>query len=78
MKAGKKEKKQVELVNAWNEKHEPGIEVIVKMDDKTKRRTKTMSKAYMLGAYRDYPGHTAVIWLDDKIGCYMLERVRVC
>lgn len=76
MKAGKAEKKQVDLVNAWNQEHQPGINVIVTMDDKKEVRTKTRSEAQMLGACRDYPGHTAVIWLEGISGCYSLDRVR--
>lgn len=77
MKAGKEEKKQVELVNAWNKEHQPGIDVIVRKDDESEVRTKTTSEAFMLGACREYLGHTAVISLDGfKFGPYMLERVR--
>ncbi len=76
MKIGKAEKKQVELVNAWNKEHQPGIDVIVTMDDKKEVHTKTRSEAQMLGASGDYPGHTAVVWLEDISGCYSLDRVR--
>ena len=76
MKAGKHEKKQVSLVEAWNKEHQPGLEVIVVKDDQTEERTKTGSEAFMLGECRDYPGHTAVIQLKGISGCYMLERVR--
>ena len=76
MKVGKKEKKQVALVEAWNKEHQPGLDVIVTKDDQTEVRMKTRSEAFMLGACREYPGHTAMIQLDGIIGCYMLERVR--
>lgn len=76
MKVGKKEKKQVELVNTWNKLHQPGIDVIVVKDDETEEGTKTRSEAFMLGKCGDYPGHTAVIQLEGIPGCYMLERVR--
>jgi len=76
MKAGKKEKKQVSLVEAWNKEHQPGLDVIVVKDDQTEEHTKTRSEAFMLGVCRDYPGHTAMIQLDGIRGCYMLERVR--
>lgn len=76
MKAGKAEKKQVELVNAWNKEHNPGVDVIIKRDDETETRTKTRSVAYMLGSNRDYPGHTAVIMLEGISGGYSLDRVR--
>lgn len=76
MKAGKAEKKQLDLVNAWNKDHKPGIDVIVRMDDESDVRTKTRSEAYMLGASGNYPGHTAVIMLEGIIGCYSIDRVR--
>lgn len=76
MKFGKEEKKQVELVNAWNKEHQLGIDVIVKMDDESEVRMKTRSPAYMLGSSGDYPGHTAVIMLRGISGCYSLDRVR--
>ena len=77
MKAGKEEKKQVELVSAWNKEHQIGIDVIVIKDDTSEVRTKTTSEAFMLGKCREYPGHTAVIGLDGfNFGAYMLERVR--
>lgn len=76
MKARKAELKQVELVNAWNKEHQPGLDVIVIMDDNKEVRTKTRSEAQMLGACGDYPGHTAVIWLEGISGCYSLDRVR--
>lgn len=76
MKIGKKEREQVKLVEDWNSKHSVGIEVIVTKDDKTERRTKTRSAALMLGASGEYPGHTAVIWVDGVPGCYALERAR--
>lgn len=76
MKVGKQEKKQLYLVNAWNKGHKPGIDVIVRKDDKSEVRTKTRSEAFMLGASGDYPGHTAMIQLEGISGCYSLERVR--
>lgn len=76
MKAGKAEKKQLALVNAWNKDHKPGIDVIVRKDDKSEVPTKTRSEAFMLGASGNYPGHTAVIMLEGISGCYSLDRVR--
>lgn len=76
MKAGKKEKKQVALVEAWNKEHQPGLDVIVVKDDQKEERTKTRSEAFMLGSSGDYPGHTAMIQLDGISGCYSLDRVR--
>ncbi len=76
MKVGKKEKEQLKLVDDWNKDHKTGTDVIVKKDDKSEVRTKTRSEAYMLGSSGDYPGHTAVIMLEDISGCYSLDRVR--
>lgn len=76
MKVGKEEKRQVELVDAWNEVHKIGIDVIVTLDNTAEMPTKTRSEAFMLGKCRDYPGHTAVIFLEDISGAYSLERVR--
>lgn len=76
MRVTKKEKQQVELASNWNRTHEPGIDVIVTLDNKTTKQTKTRSKAYMLGESGDYPGHTAVIMLLGISGCYKLDRVR--
>lgn len=63
-------KQQERLVREWNEKYPVGTPVIVTKDDGTKTKTVTVNEATMLG------GHTAVAWLKDIRGCYMLERVR--
>lgn len=76
MKVGKIEKKQVALVEAWNKEHPIGTKVVVTRSDEI-CHTKTRSKAQMLGSSGDYPGHTAVIWLEGIAGCYTLERVRL-
>jgi hypothetical protein len=68
--------KEQKLVNDWNKKHQVGIDVIVTKDDGSIVPTKTRSEAWMLGACRDYLGHTAVIQLEDISGCYALDRVR--
>lgn len=76
MKVGKNEKEQVKRVKAWNKEHQIGIDVIVTLDDKSEKPTKTISEAYMLGKCGDYPGHTAVIRILGISGCYRLDRVR--
>lgn len=76
MKGGTHEQAQAKLVEDWNRDFQVGTEVVVTKDDGSKVSTKTRSEAYMLGACRDYPGHTAVILLEGINGCYMLERVR--
>lgn len=60
-----------EIVEKWNEAHEPGIAVIVTDDFGKETATKTRSYAELLG------GHTPVIWLEGITGCYDLTRVRV-
>ena len=73
----KKQETQVDLVYEWNKNFEIGTEVIVTKDDGSKVSTKTISQAYMLGASGTYPGHTAVIMLDEISGAYELDRVLV-
>lgn len=63
-------KHQEKLVREWNEKYPVGTLVIVTKDDLTEIRTVTTHEATMLG------GHTAVAWLRDIVGCYLLDRVR--
>ncbi len=58
------------LVREWNKKYPVGTRVIVKKDDDTEIETETVHEATMLG------GHTAVAWLKDLSGCYLLDRVR--
>ena len=53
----------------WNAANPVGTEVIVRMDSGEFRRTATRSGAQILS------GHTAVIWLDEMSGCYLLSRV---
>lgn len=53
----------------WNAKHQVGDAVDVRMDSGEVKRTTTRSPAEMLS------GHTAVIWLNNISGCYMLDRV---
>ncbi len=56
-------------VNNFNARFAPGDAVSVRMDDGTARITRTRSEAQVLN------GHSAVIWLDDVRGCYLLDRV---
>lgn len=61
---------QQAIVDDWNAAHEPGIGVIVTDDIGNESRTKTRSCAELLG------GHTPVVWLAGRSGCYALDRVR--
>lgn len=57
-------------VEDWNKRNPVGTEVIVIEDDRHETWTSTVSVAWLLG------GHTAVIALADRSGCYRLGRVR--
>lgn len=58
------------LCDAFNETNPIGSDVHVKLDNKDEPfLTKTRSKAQILS------GHSAVVWLDDVTGCYLLDRV---
>jgi hypothetical protein len=59
----------VHAVNHWNEQHDIGTPVSVRMDDGKALETVTHSVAWMLG------GHTAVIMLEGISGGYKLDRV---
>ena len=48
-----------------------GESVIVTLDDGTKWKTKTRSEPWLLG------GHTWVVQLEGRAGCYDLRRVEV-
>ena len=72
MKIGRQEKAQKRLVEDWNKDFPVGTDVLVTKDDNSKVSTKTRSEAFMLGANGDYPGHTAVIILEDISGAYLL------
>jgi hypothetical protein len=61
-------KKQQAKVDAWNAANPIGIEVLVRLDDGSTLKTKTRAPASLLG------GHTAVAWLEDISGCYLLDR----
>lgn len=53
----------------WNRFYPVGTPVLVKRDDDSVTPSETVSKAELLG------GHTAVVWLKDIRGAYLLERV---
>lgn len=61
---------QEERIATWNKRHPVGTDVIVTEDDRTETKTSTVSVAWLLG------GHTAVVALADRSGCFMLARVR--
>ena len=55
----------------FNAKVKVGDEVFVKLDGVDEPfRTRTKSVAQILS------GHTAVIWMEDVSGCYLLDRVK--
>lgn len=53
----------------WNTAYAVGIEVDLREDDGRITRTTTRSAAWVLG------GHTAVIEVDGRSGCYRLDRL---
>lgn len=53
----------------WNEKHRPGIGVLVTLDDGKLWHTKTRSEAWELGHGQP------VVMLEGKAGGYDLQRV---
>ena len=54
----------------WNDRHPPGTAVF-RIDDFGKKHvTKTRSLAEVIG------GHIAVVWTDDRVGCYDLSRIK--
>jgi hypothetical protein len=57
------------LCDRWNEAHQVGEAVIVRLDDRTFRMTRTRSKAEVLD------GCMAVVWLEDLAGCFELGLV---
>lgn len=62
-------KQLYQQVEDWNNRVLVGAEVTFRKDDGTKIRTKTRSKAQMLGE------HTPVVWLSGVSGCVLLDRV---
>jgi hypothetical protein len=70
MKKPNVEKLQAEC-DKFNAAHPVGADVFVKLDGKDEPfRTKTRSTAQILS------GHSAVIWLENVSGCYLIDRVR--
>jgi hypothetical protein len=57
------------IVDAWNEHHPIGVDVIVTKDDGEEIQTKTRSSAWLIGSI-------PVIQIEGIAGCYALERVR--
>ncbi len=55
--------------DAFNARHAVGQPVTVRMDCGLTVDTVTRSPAQILS------GHTAVIWLENISGCYLLDRV---
>lgn len=56
--------------DAFNALYPVGTEVTVKLDGRDEPfKTKTRSSAQILS------GHSAVIWLENVSGCYLLDRV---
>ncbi len=64
------EKKLQQLCDRFNSKVSVGAEVFVKLDGVEEPfKTRTKSEAYVMG------GHSAVIFLWNVSGCYLLDRV---
>ena len=55
-------------VDAWNAVHPVGTRVLVRLDDGSNVQTETTAPASLLG------GHTAVAWLKDIHGAFLLDR----
>lgn len=64
-------KREQAKCDAWNEKYSVGTPVRVRKDRGDHVVTVTTSEAEVLS------GHTAVVWLRDISGCYLLDRVTV-
>ena len=56
-------------VDAWNKQVQRGAFVIYLDDHGEAHLTRTRSDAEVLG------GHTAVIWIEGRAGCVLLDRV---
>lgn len=59
-----------EQVSAWNAANPIGTKVILTRDNGTEEHTATRSAAWVLS------GHTAVVMVDGRSGCYLLDRIR--
>ena len=64
-----KQKVMQSLCDIFNEKHPIGSSVTVVRDLGEKIKTTVKYPAQILS------GHTAVVWLNDISGCYLLNRV---
>jgi len=63
-------KKMQTECDSFNTKHAVGADVFVQLDGQDEPfRTKTRSTAQILS------GHSAVIWLENVSGCYLLDHV---
>lgn len=63
-------KKMQAECDAFNAKHPVGSDVVVRLDGVDEPFiTRTRSEAQILS------GHSAVIWLENVSGCYLLDRV---
>jgi hypothetical protein len=60
--------KELAKVNAWNQAHSVGCAVRVRLDSGAELDTFTVAPASLLS------GHTAVLWLKNVSGCYLLDR----
>lgn len=56
-------------VDAWNAKHKLGCKVTYRRDDGSDKSTYTRSRATVLS------NHDAVVWLENIVGCVLLDRV---
>ena len=64
-------KKMQAECDKFNAANPVGSEVFVKLDGVDEPyKTKTKSEAQILS------GHSAVIWLENVSGCYLLDRVK--
>jgi hypothetical protein len=64
----KKSRKDIEIINRWNEKYPEGTRVIVTRDNGDKLETVTRSVAWSMCG-------TPVVSVKGISGCYALERV---
>jgi hypothetical protein len=64
-------KKLQKQCDDWNAQWPIGSAVICTKDDGERLATVTTSEAQVLS------GHTAVIWMKDIRGCYLLDRVKI-
>ena len=58
------------VVQEWNELYPAGTEVFLTNDDGELERTKTRSRAWLLGS------GTPVVSVEGRAGGYLLERIK--